>query len=42
MARRKLTIGLTTIYKPYEKNERSSNTNPSKTRGWIHVLRKCE
>jgi len=33
MARRKWTIGQTTIYKPYAKSERSSNTNPSKTRG---------
>ena len=42
MARRKWTIGQTTIYKPYAKSERSSNSNPSKTRGWIDVLRKCE
>jgi hypothetical protein len=40
MAKRKSTKGQTTIYKTYIYNSRSSNTNPTKNRGWAQVLRK--
>jgi len=40
MSKRKRTKGQTTIYKTYTSNKRSSNTDPTKNRGWTHALRK--
>jgi hypothetical protein len=40
MAKRKSTKGQTKIYKTYIKNQRSSNMNPTKNRGWTQMLRK--
>ena len=41
MAKRKSTKGQTTIYKTYIAIiKRSSNTNPTKNRGWTQLLRK--
>jgi len=37
MAKRKSGKGQTTIHKTYTQNQRSSNTNPTKNRGWTQV-----
>jgi len=34
MTKRKSTKGQTTLYKTHTQNWRSSNTNPTKNRGW--------